>query len=131
MTAQGEPRWVDTAISHVLRGGVVLSTIVIACGVLLTFVHHPSYVRSQIALRQLTAPEQAFPHTVRGVIGGAEQARGQALITLGLLLLIATPVARVALSIGIFTVERDHLYTSITTIVLLLLLLSFVLGAAG
>lgn len=121
----------DSAISRVLRGGVLLSTMVIAAGVALTFVHHPSYVRSEAALRQLTAPEQAFPHTVRGVIGGAEQARGQALITLGLLLLIATPVARVALSIGIFTIERDHLYTSITAIVLILLLLSFIVGAAA
>jgi len=131
MTVENEPKWVDVAIARLLRGGVLLSTFIVAAGVVLTFVHHPSYVRSAVALRQLTEPEQAFPHTVRGVVGDARHARGQALITLGLLLLIATPVARVALSIGIFAIERDRLYTAITILVLTLLLLSFVVGAAG
>ncbi len=49
----------------------------------------------------------------------------------GLLLLVATPVARVALSIVIFIIERDRLYVLITAAVLLILVVAFVTGAAG
>lgn len=126
-----EPRWVDAAISRVLRGGVVLSIAVVMAGVVLTFIHHPSYLASKTALAQLTAPEQPFPRTVGAVVRGSENARGQSIVTFGLLLLILTPVARVALSIAIFAIEHDHLYTVITITVFILLLASFALGTAG
>jgi len=51
-----------------------------------------------------------------------------ALVTVGLLLLIATPVARVAVSVLAFIYQKDRVYTLITLAVLCLLLLSFVLG---
>lgn len=127
----GEPRWVDLAISRLLRGGVVLSMSVVLAGMVLTFVHHPDYVTSKPALVQLTAVAQSFPHNIADVWKGLAQVRGQALVTFGLLLLIATPVARVALSIIIFAIERDRLYVVITAAVLMLLLASFMLGAAG
>ena len=43
---------------------------------------------------------------------------------LGLVVLLATPVARVAASVAAFTLERDRLYAGITAIVLLVLLTS-------
>jgi uncharacterized membrane protein len=46
------------------------------------------------------------------------------------LLLIATPVIRVGVSIFAFIYQRDRLYTLITATVFSLLLLSFVLGKA-
>ena len=49
----------------------------------------------------------------------------------GLLLLILTPVVRVAVSILAFRAQRDRTYVLITSAVLVLLLLSFVLGRAG
>jgi uncharacterized membrane protein YfcA len=53
----------------------------------------------------------------------------EAIITLGLLVLLATPVLRVAVSIGAFALEHDWLYVGITTLVLALLLSSIlVLG---
>ena len=126
-----EPQWVAIALSRLLRGGVVLSIAVVLAGVTLTFMHHPGYVSSKPALRQLTAVAQSFPHSVADVLRGSEHARGQALVMLGLLLLIATPVARVALSVIIFAIEGDRLYVVITAAVLLLLVASFMLGAAG
>jgi uncharacterized membrane protein len=53
---------------------------------------------------------------------------GQAVVTLGLLLLIATPVLRVAISMFLFIYQRDWTYALITLAVLSLLLLSFGLG---
>jgi uncharacterized membrane protein len=126
-----EPRWVDRMISWVLRGGVTISIVVVLAGMIITFVHHPEYFRSRPALGQLTNSGTSYPSTISAVIEGVRGVRGQAIITLGLLLLIATPVARVAVSIAVFVIERDRLYVVITTVVLGLLLLSFVLGANG
>ncbi len=126
-----EPHWVDMAISRLLRGGVVISISVVIAGLILTFVHHPAYLSSKPALGQLTAVAESFPHTLADVWKGLTEMRGQALVAFGLLLLIATPVARVGLSIIIFAIEKDRLYVGITVTVLLLLFASFVLGAAG
>jgi len=126
-----EPRCVDTLISYVLRGGVTISIIVVLIGLTITFVHHPDYFRSRPALGALTNPGTSYPSTIGAVIDGVRDRRGQAIVTLGLLLLIATPVARVAVSIAVFAIEHDRLYVIITTLVLSLLLLSFFLGANG
>jgi len=61
---------------------------------------------------------------------GVRALRGRAIVILGLLLLIATPVVRVAVSIFAFIYQGDRIFTLITAVVLCLLLLSFVLGKA-
>jgi uncharacterized membrane protein len=50
--------------------------------------------------------------------------RGRGLIQLGVLLLIATPVARVAVSLVAFLRQRDRTYALVTAFVLLVLLAS-------
>ena len=123
--------WVDTAISTLLRVGVILSVTVIAIGLLMTFIHHPEYVSSPESLHQLTEARGQYPNHLIGVIEGVRQLRGQAIVMAGLLLLIATPIARVALSIVAFIIERDHLYTAITATVLVILLVGFAIGLEG
>jgi uncharacterized membrane protein len=63
------------------------------------------------------------------ILHSALNLRGRGIIQLGLLLLIATPVARVAFAAFAFAVERDWLYVGISTFVLLVLLYSL-LGSA-
>jgi uncharacterized membrane protein len=123
--------WVDIAISVLLRTGVLLSVGVIIVGTAITFVHHPEYVSSRPALGTLTAPSSRFLSTISDVVAGVRRGSGQAVVMAGLLLLIATPVARVALSIVVFVIERDRLYAVMTTAVLLILLIAFALGRAG
>ena len=120
--------WVDTAISTVLRVGVLLSVAVIATGLVITFVHHPEYRSSPQMLGTLTAPGAPYPNTLFDVFSGVRRLQGQAIVAAGLLLLIATPVARVALSILIFVIEHDKLYAAITTAVLIVLLIGFAIG---
>jgi len=79
---------------------------------------------------RLTHPSRAFPHTLSDVLKGLRDLQGQAVVALGLLLLIATPVLRVAVSIVAFVQQGDRLFTLITAVVLGILLLSFALGAA-
>jgi uncharacterized membrane protein len=52
-------------------------------------------------------------------------------VTVGLLVLVATPVLRVAASIGLFALQRDRAFVAVTSLVLALLVTSFVLGKAG
>jgi uncharacterized membrane protein len=126
-----EDKWVDVAISMLLRIGVLLSIAVIAIGIVVTFVHHPEYTSSHTSLGQLTATGGQYPNHLLGVIDGARNGSGQAIVMAGLLLLIATPIARVALSIVAFIIERDRLYTAITAAVLLILLIGFAVGLEG
>jgi uncharacterized membrane protein len=92
----------------------------------------------------LLAPPSGTPGTLQGMIAAnfgrpalspsalmAGIARGSALgvLQLGLLILIATPITRVAASVLLFLLERDELYVGVTTLVLVMLLLAlFVFG---
>ena len=120
----------NTAISYLLRGGVLLSIGVVVLGLVFTFVHHPQYVTSKTELGALTSPDATYPHTVREVVAETAGHHGQAIVMLGLLLLIATPIARVAFSVVAFLVERDRVYVLITIIVLALLVLSLLIGGS-
>ncbi len=119
---------VETVISHLLRIGVTASIVIILAGLVLMFAHHPSYLLAGSDLRRLTSPGAAFPHTLHDVVEGLRTWRGQAVIAVGLMVLIATPILRVAASIVAFAVERDLVYVLITSVVLAVLLASFLLG---
>ena len=121
-------RQVELLISTLLRVGVLVSLAVVVGGTIFTFVHHCDYLSKRESLVAVTGPNADFPHTMSDVLDGVIHRQGRAIIMLGLLLLIATPVLRVAVSIFAFVYERDPTYVAITTVVLLLLLLSFVLG---
>jgi uncharacterized membrane protein len=117
----------ELLISNLLRSGVVLSLTLVTLGMSLTFFHHPDYFSSAQALQRLTAPERG-PHDLSDVLADVANARGQALVMVGLLVLMATPVLRVALSLLVFSRQRDRAFGTVTSVVLGLLLLSFLLG---
>jgi uncharacterized membrane protein len=121
----------ERLISTVLRVGVIASLTTILLGTVIAFVHHPEYITSPRQLVHLSRPSDGFPHTLRDVFTGLLSLRGQAIVVLGLLMLIATPVARVAVSILLFLEEGDLTYLAITSTVLVLLLLSFFVGSTG
>jgi uncharacterized membrane protein len=118
----------EEAISTLLKVGVNTSLVLIAAGTLLSFLNKGGYEAGAPAVAKLTTSAGAFPRTVHWLAAGIVHGNGQALIILGLLLLIMTPVLRVALSILGFALERDRAFVVITTVVLLLLLISFWLG---
>ena len=73
-----------------------------------------------------------FPQTLSQVGASLLTLRPQGIIALGLLLLIATPVLRVAVSVVTFALEKDRKYVVITLIVLAILLFSiFYLGSTA
>lgn len=127
--AERRARRMELIISTVLRTGVLLSLAIIVTGTILSFVHHPAYLSSPAELQRLVQPGAAFPHTWSDIVAGVRDLHGQAIVTVGLLVLIATPVARVGISIAAFAYQRDRIFVLITSVVFCLLLLSFAMGA--
>ena len=117
-------RRTEIVISTILRMGVVASAIIVGIGAL------DFFLRGQ-GLRSGSALTLAFPQTIGAVFVGLPSLRGENIMALGLLVLIATPVMRVAASIVAFAIERDWRYTAITAVVFCILMLSFALGKAG
>lgn len=120
----------EEAISTLLRIGVSVSLSLIALGSALSFVRVGGYRGGTAEVARLVGPGGAFPRTADWLAGGLVRLDGQALIVAGLLLLIATPILRVAVSVIAFARERDGAYVLITAIVLALLLASIAIGRA-
>jgi len=127
---QGSPRkwkvqdWYDQCIeniiAHLLRAGVLLSALVVIGGAIPYLGFHP---RARVDYRTFhNEPEQL--KTVHGILPAAFSGNVLAIMQLGLLLLIATPIARVAFSVFAFAREEDRMYVGFTLIVLAVLLYS-------
>lgn len=114
-------RQAELIISYVLRGGVVISAAIILLGVLWFYL--------QMAITG--HPTMGYPHSFSGIVRRLAHGEPLALVALGLVILLATPILRVAVSILTFALERDWLYTAITLLVLIILLVSLVLGRGG
>ncbi|HZD33179.1 MAG TPA: DUF1634 domain-containing protein, partial [Candidatus Angelobacter sp.] len=69
--------------------------------------------------------------SIPAIFAGALHLRARFVIQFGLVLLIATPVARVVLSAVGFAIERDYLYVALTLIVLAVLLYSLISSGAA
>src|SRR5262245_6827133 len=99
---------VEILISRLLRIGVSTSLTIVVLGTIFTFIHHRDYFSSASAMSEVTGDDARFPHTVAQVLRGVRQQQGRSIVLLGLLLLIATPVMRVAVSMLAFVYERDR-----------------------
>jgi uncharacterized membrane protein len=111
---------IETIIGNLLRAGVILSAIVILVG---AFVYLSDQGRMPTHYRVFRG-ESADLRNVRGIVRDAFSMQGTGIIQMGLLLLIATPVARVVFSVFAFAVRRDSLYVAVTLVVLAVLAFS-------
>ena len=129
-TPREKSRQVELLLSNLLRIGVVTSLTIVVIGTIVSFVRHPDYLFSKTELHRLTARDSAFPNTLSESVTAVLHGQGRGIVIVGILLLVATPVMRVAVSILAFVYEKDLIFVLITSTVLALLLLSFVLGRA-
>jgi uncharacterized membrane protein len=110
----------EVIISVLLRTGVLLSAAVVLLGGICFLSRHgheqPEY--------RVFHGTPAIYRSVSGVIHTAGPSNCPAVIQLGLLLLILTPVARVAFSLAGFALEHDGTYVALTSIVLAILIYS-------
>lgn len=111
---------IEIIISKSLRIGVVLSSLVILTGLLMFLISGYSGY-----------PGNYYPTTPSAVLSGCLSFKPYAIILLGLMILIAIPVFRVGISILVFVKEKDYLYVKITTLVFVILIISFLMGKVG
>jgi uncharacterized membrane protein len=102
-------------IYHILRGGVVVSVSILLLGFAL------------FAVNPGAAPDRSIPP--RAVIGPLSAFAPEGYLSLGVLVLIFTPVARVFLSLLSFLEERDSKYVVMTALVFVNLLASLLVLA--
>jgi uncharacterized membrane protein len=119
-------RRLEIMLGRVLRAGVVLSGLVVLAGGLLYLARYGHQIPDYHVFRG----EPAALRSVGGIVAAAGALDGRGLIQLGLLLLVATPIARVGLSLIGFLRRRDWLYVGVTIIVLALLAFSLLGGLA-
>lgn len=110
----------DLAVAGMLRFGVTLAALVVLGGGVFYLKQQwrtiPNYSHFQV-------PNESL-RSIGGVIRGAFHLEPRHIIQLGLLLLIATPVARVVYCVIGFARQRDRLYIAVSGIVLVVLLYS-------
>jgi uncharacterized membrane protein len=120
MSTQITDQRIENIIAGMLRAGVILSaTLVLGGGIWYLFqfgAGRPEYGKFQGA--------PAMMRSVSGIVRGAVMLDARSWIQLGLLVLIATPVARVLFSIFAFLAQRDRTYVAITLVVAGVLLYS-------
>jgi uncharacterized membrane protein len=110
----------EQIIGQLLRAGVLLSAFVVLIGGVM-YLHQAGHGHTDYG----TFHGVAQPlKTIAGVVRGVGALDPSAIIQLGLLLLIATPIARVLFSIAAFALEHDWLYVGLTIVVLGVLLFS-------
>ncbi|HWE85150.1 MAG TPA: DUF1634 domain-containing protein [Terracidiphilus sp.] len=115
-----DDRRLEVLIGNLLRAGVLLAAaVVFAGGVFYLAQNHAAKVDFHTF-----AEESANLRTVGGIVYSAVQLRSSGLMQLGLLLLIATPVARVIFAVVGFHLEGDRMYTIVSLIVLAVLTIS-------
>ncbi len=122
----GERAWTDKRIENILgnllRAGVVFSAVIVFCGAVVYLARH-GRVHADYRVFQ---GEPSELRSVPGIVRDAVDVSGRGIIQLGLLFLIATPVARVIFSIWGFAAEHDRMYVVFTVIVLAILIFSLV-----
>ncbi len=111
---------IEIIVGTLLRTGVIIAASVVLFGAVLYLAQHghefPNYASFHGEPENLKSPVEIFQ--------GVMHMSARAIIQLGLLLLIATPVARVLFSAIAFALERDLMYVVITLIVFAILMFS-------
>ena len=115
-----DDRRLETIIGRLLQAGVLLAAAIVFVGGVLYLASHHAEPASYHAF----AVGSPATRTLSGVAHSAAHGDSQALIQLGLLLLVLTPIARVGVAVVGFLLERDRLYAAVSLIVLLILAFS-------
>lgn len=115
---------IEQLIGRLLQFGVLLAAAVVIIGGVGLLLHSGHEIADFRVFAGNASPLDNLLGIARGVIA----LRADAIVQLGLVLLIATPVARVALTLVAFLIQRDRLYIGVTALVLTLLLYGLIWG---
>ena len=119
MSSQSDTK-MDIAVGHLLRFGVSLAAGVVLTGWVFYLAHEHGVAPDYRHFHGKPLPVRE----IGGVIQGVRRLDSRSIIQLGILLLIATPVARVLFCIGGFAEQKDKLYVLVSSTVLAILIYS-------
>jgi uncharacterized membrane protein len=114
----------EQIIGTLLISGVIVAALIVLVGGVLYLIRYGATLPDYTVFRG----EPAELRSLFGIVGGGLSFQIRSVIQLGLLLLIATPVARVAFSVLAFALQRDRTYVTVTLIVLAVLMYSLIGG---
>ena len=114
---------VYSGVYHVLLGGMVVSTILFVVGLIRGMMLHTYFPLTEEWVKQ--------HYHWEAVKEGVATLDPSTLMMLATVILILTPVARVVVSIYAFAVDRDRKYVLVTSTVLAIMVLTFVLSRFG
>ncbi|HEY3874539.1 MAG TPA: DUF1634 domain-containing protein [Candidatus Kapabacteria bacterium] len=124
MTQETTDHSIEIFIGNLLRVCVIATVAVVAVGAILflptAYGNRPSYA--------VFRSEPAMFRSVSTILSAAFSGDGKAIMQSGMLLLILTPILRVAFSVIAFLYEKDYLYVGMTVLVLGLLIFSLAGG---
>jgi uncharacterized membrane protein len=121
-------------LSKTLLYGVLLSSTIILIGLVLIAITNSTgyYCDSSrdslnciLNYNAATIPHGDYPNTLGSMAAGLFSLKPFAVIELGVVVLLATPVLRVFASLVLFSIEKDKAFVMITLFVFLVLLFSF------
>jgi len=115
-------RRMELLIGNLLRAGVLFSAFIVVLGGAIYLIRHGRSLAEYSVFRG----EPSNLRHVGAILRDAFSLHGRGIIQLGLLFLIATPVARVAVSIFGFAEEKDRMYVIVASIVLIILAYSLI-----
>ncbi|MBS1919087.1 MAG: DUF1634 domain-containing protein [Bacteroidetes bacterium] len=118
---------IEVTLGNLLRWGVMLSSIIVLIGGIIYLAHYGGTRPDYKTFHGLLEPY----HSLATIFSGVKKLKGEAIIQLGVVILIATPVARIIFSIFGFIREKDILYIFIALIVLGIIVTSMSLGLKG
>lgn len=117
----------EVGISLVLQIGVTVSVATILLGVILLFVQQESTLHV-VSYDTYLSTHAAFAHSLGSIARAVAAGDSLGIIEFGVLLLIMTPITRVAMSFVLFLHKRDTPMILVTAMVFLVLVGSFSLG---
>ncbi|MGI8476025.1 MAG: DUF1634 domain-containing protein [Thermomicrobiales bacterium] len=123
--ASGDKR-MELWISYVLRVGVLTSGAIILLGVILFFVKGPGPGEPRSMTELLDGGGHPIATSAREIARGVIHGKAVDVILLGLLVLILTPLSRVAMTLMLFLRLRDWIFVLITATVLTILVIGLI-----
>ncbi len=111
---------VEIVLGNLLRTGVLISTVIVLAGAIIFLTKHGYEVPHYITFHKGTF----YLPGIKDFWNELTSFHGLAIIELGIICLVATPVLRVVFSIFAFLIAKDYLYVAFTIIVLMILMYS-------
>jgi len=116
----------NRSVGNLLRLGVILSVITSLIGFIKLFMEGFQMPRKYKLLDMGTSSEKVWSHFWETLCKGD----GMAIIQLGILMLIFTPLMRIIFALIGYLKEKDYVYVVISSIVLAIMAVSFFTGYA-